>query len=85
MNMITNVVINMSMNMKMILSIGEMMPKQLWDTTMDPKTRTLKLVSVEDAAAADRMFSVLMGDNVQPRKEFITANAGRLSSSDLDF
>ena len=64
---------------------GEMMPKQLWETTMDPTTRTLKLVSVEDAASADRMFSVLMGDNVQPRKEFITANAGRLSSSDLDF
>lgn len=69
----------------MYMLTGEMMPKQLWDTTMDPKTRTLKLVSVEDAAAADRMFSVLMGDNVQPRKEFITANAGRLSSSDLDF
>ena len=46
------------------------MPKLLWETTMDPTTRTLKLVSVEDAASADRMFSVLMGDNVQPRKEF---------------
>eukprot|EP00596_Hydrurales_sp_CCMP1899_P008502 CAMPEP_0119044612 /NCGR_PEP_ID=MMETSP1177-20130426/32989_1 /TAXON_ID=2985 /ORGANISM="Ochromonas sp, Strain CCMP1899" /LENGTH=676 /DNA_ID=CAMNT_0007015007 /DNA_START=402 /DNA_END=2432 /DNA_ORIENTATION=- len=65
--------------------LGEMMPKQLWETTMDPTTRTLKLVSVEDAASADRMFSVLMGDNVLPRKEFITANAGRLSSTDLDF
>ena len=93
MNMIMNMlmyiimILNMIliMNVNMIMSIGEMMPKQLWDTTMDPKTRTLKLVSVEDAAAADRMFSVLMGDNVQPRKEFITANAGRLSSSDLDF
>lgn len=83
--MILNMMMTMTMNMNMIISIGEMMPKQLWDTTMDPKTRTLKLVSVEDAAAADRMFSVLMGDNVQPRKEFITANAGRLSSSDLDF
>ena len=81
--MILNMILIMNLNM--IMSIGEMMPKQLWDTTMDPKTRTLKLVSVEDAAAADRMFSVLMGDNVQPRKEFITANAGRLSSSDLDF
>eukprot|EP00752_Nemacystus_decipiens_P008038 g7183.t1 len=65
--------------------LGEMMPQQLWDTTMDPARRTLKLVTVEDAAAADRIFSVLMGDNVGPRKEFINEHANNLKLDDLDF
>ena len=55
--------------------LGEMSSNQLWDTTMNPKTRKIKKIFIEDAVKADETFSMLMGDDVQARKEFISENA----------
>jgi DNA gyrase subunit B len=64
--------------------LGEMMPQQLWDTTMNPERRTLKRVEIEDAAEADRIFTILMGDRVAPRREFIETFGSKLNLLDLD-
>jgi DNA gyrase subunit B len=64
--------------------LGEMMPQQLWDTTMNPETRTMKKIDIEDAAESDRIFTILMGDRVAPRREFIETYGPKLNLEQLD-
>jgi len=63
--------------------LGEMNPTQLWETTMDPEMRTLKRITIEDAVAADETFSILMGDEVEPRKDFILKHAKEVKELDV--
>lgn len=73
-----------SFHVQRFKGLGEMMPDQLWSTTMDPKTRTLRRLTVEDGAAASHTFTLLMGDKPALRRELIEKHAASLQLAELD-
>lgn len=64
--------------------LGEMMPEQLWSTTLDPASRKLKQLTLDDAAEASHLFTLLMGDKVEPRRRLIESHSSRMLLQDLD-
>ncbi len=74
---------NFKISVQRYKGLGEMNPEQLWETTMNPATRIVKQVTIEDAAKADQIFDMLMGDNVAPRKNFIQTHAKKVTNLDI--
>ena len=71
------------MTIQRFKGLGEMMPAQLWETTMNPETRTLLKVEIQEAAVADKLFDILMGDRVEPRRQFIETHATSVKNLDV--
>ena len=74
---------NVKIDISRFKGLGEMDPHELWETTMDPEKRSLRRITLGDAVKADEIFTILMGENVEPRKEWIEANAKYVVNLDI--